>query len=129
MQVCRNPTISSRAIQLDYFIHDRCLCISKAHWGNAWSKSCTEMNYEDILDTTTHMSSSRMDRWLSMGEIKFVKQCNICQIRNGVSQNTRFYTMLHVPKTPWKDVAMDFVHVLRITHHDFVVVFVHLKGL
>jgi hypothetical protein len=40
---------------------------------------------------------------------KFVKSCGVCQVAKGISQNTRLYTPIFVPKKPWSNISMDFV--------------------
>ncbi|GJY32427.1 RNA-directed DNA polymerase [Tanacetum coccineum] len=40
---------------------------------------------------------------------QYILRCRTCQFAKSTSQNTRLYTPLPVPISPWEDVSMDFV--------------------
>ena len=49
--------------------------------------------------------------WLKMQRDvdRFIKQCRVCHLAKTMSQNSRLYTPLVVPMSPWEDVSLDFV--------------------
>ena len=55
---------------------------------------------------------------------KFVNICGVCQVAKGVSQNTRLYTTIFIPKKPWSDISMNFVLGLRKTTKGYDSIFV-----
>ena len=58
--------------------------------------------------------------------MSLMRSCKTCQIAKSHSQNTRFYTLLPVPKAPWEDVSLDFVLCLPQTQRnkDYIMVVV-----
>ena len=88
-------------------------------------KHCGGLARHFGIDKTLSLAKDKY-QWLQIYKDvqKFFKNYGDCQVAKGVSQNTRLYTHIFVPKKPQIEISMDFVLRLPKTSKGYDSIFV-----